>query len=97
MEPFCPVCRAPLKEPACYRCKADLSTLFELKETAESLLASARAAYREGSCAEALNLARQSLCVCRTDEARALELLLLFRLGERDRAFWLWRAEFARF
>ena len=87
----CPVCNAPLREdPTCYRCKADLTVLFEVHGAARRLLANARRAYREGSLAEALTLTRNAQALCRTGEGGELEILLLFRTGSPDEAYRRW-------
>jgi hypothetical protein len=92
LQPTCPVCRAALTEdPACYRCRADLSTLFELRSRAELLLSRARGEYGAGRFSRALALTRESLSLCRSESARELETLLLFRTGGQLEVYARWR------
>ncbi|MBI5444680.1 MAG: hypothetical protein HY900_26135 [Deltaproteobacteria bacterium] len=91
LKPSCPVCGAQLGDsPSCYRCKADLSELFRLREAARALLALSRIEYRAGAYGRALALARESLSVHRTEAATHQEILALFRTGNREEAFSLW-------
>ncbi|MBI5442198.1 MAG: hypothetical protein HY900_13430 [Deltaproteobacteria bacterium] len=93
MADVCPVCNAPFREePSCYRCKADLTALFELRRGTARLLARARSACRAGDLARAFDLARGAQALRRTAEGEELELLLLFRTGRPDDAYRRWLA-----
>jgi hypothetical protein len=92
LDPTCPVCRAALRDdPVCYRCRADLSALFQLEGRAAFLLSRARGEYGAGCFPRALTLTRESLSLCNTEPARDLETLLLFRTGEQIQAYAKWR------
>lgn len=94
MANVCPVCNAPLRDdPACYRCKADLSVLFEVRRGAARLLSRAREAYRAGMWALALERVRRAQGLYPTGEGDDLELLLLFRTGRPDEAYRRWRLD----
>jgi len=55
----CPVCRAHLEQgPACRRCRADLSELFQLEEQREQVMSTAYHAAAHGQWQRALALAR---------------------------------------
>src|SRR5262245_21978065 len=79
----CPVCKADnTQAPACRRCKADLSLLWQLESRREALLVSARCHLARGRWRDGERDARAALRV--RDGADARRLRALCRLVARD-------------
>jgi hypothetical protein len=79
----CPVCKADNTQgPACRRCKADLSLLWQLESRREGLLLSARCHLARGRRREAERDAMAALRL--RDGADARRLQALCRLVARD-------------
>ena len=79
----CPLCKAENAQgPACRRCKADLSMLFQLEEQRSWAFAEARRLLAAGRIAEANSWAQMADWL-RTD-AESLRLFAVTRLLSRD-------------
>jgi hypothetical protein len=79
----CPVCRADNnKGPACRRCRADLSLLFQLEEQRARLLRQARQVAVRANWVEATRLAEQVHALRR--DADSGQLLAICRLMQRQ-------------
>jgi hypothetical protein len=79
----CPCCRAANDAgPACRRCKADLSLLFDLNARRESLLAGSKRLAADGRIADALAAAAEAEALRRGDDTR--RLLAALHLLNRD-------------
>ncbi len=79
----CPACKAENAQgPACRRCKADLSLLFQLEERRAWGMAEARRLLASGRAEEADALADEADWLRGDDESR--RLLALTRLMRRD-------------
>jgi hypothetical protein len=88
----CPVCRVEnAAGPACRRCKADLSVLWELESQRSALLESARAALAEGRPDEALELAREAAWHRADADAARLEALAHLLRGDYPAAWEAYR------
>src|SRR5262249_2401010 len=69
----CPVCRATNSQgPACRRCRADLSLLFQLEAQRDRLLAEARDLLRQGQPHRTLALLDRARELRRDEGVRAL-------------------------
>jgi hypothetical protein len=69
----CPTCKAPYKgEPVCHRCGTDLGLLIQIEDNAAAYLKSAAAAFASGDFERAFGLARRSLSLYQSKEARHL-------------------------
>jgi hypothetical protein len=92
----CPVCKAEnATAPACRRCKADLSLLWELDAQRTALLASAQAALAAGRPDEALALAQEAGWLRSDADAVRVEALAHLLRGDFDAAWDAYRAAVA--
>jgi hypothetical protein len=79
----CPVCKASLEQgPACRRCKADLSLLFQLDEQRQQALQTARACLQRGEWRRASAILDGVEALRCDDEVRRLRAAAL--LMQRD-------------
>src|SRR5262245_57539549 len=79
----CPVCRADnAAGPQCRRCKADLSSLFEVREHRDVAVAQARAALAAGRTPQFVEAAETAYLLQHDDETRKLVSLARLLRGE---------------
>jgi hypothetical protein len=79
----CPVCKAENSAgPACRRCKAELSLLFELEEYRDRLLAEARERAAEGRWREFLAAVERAHGLRRDERTRELRAVGRLMVGD---------------